>query len=256
MRILTAYATDAGNVKPVNQDALLIKSAAVDATETMLLCICDGMGGLSMGERASTHVICRFSEWYEKCLSEAMEAEDREEFIREQWVELLETANVKLAEFGAKQGINLGTTCTAMLIIGTTYYVIHVGDSRIYEITDKITQFTNDQTVLAREIAMGRVRPEDAESDARGSILLQCVGASQSIDPQFVTGEIKENAVYMLCSDGFRHKVSAEEFLKGFSPEEMTEERKMERQCNYFVELNKSREERDNITVLLAKIQG
>ena len=71
-----------------------------------------------------------------------------------------------------------------------------------------------------------------------------------------MTGEIKENAVYMLCSDGFRHKVSAEEFLKGFSPEEMTEERKMERQCNYFVELNKSREERDNITVLLAKIQG
>ncbi len=255
MSFLTTYATDAGNVKPVNQDALLIKTAVVDDVEVMLLCICDGMGGLSMGERASAHVIRRFSEWFNRCLPDVMATEDREGVISEQWVELLETANVRLAEFGKEQGINLGTTCTTMLIWGKEYYVIHVGDSRVYEITDKIEQLTSDQTVLAREIAMGRVRPEDAESDARGSVLLQCVGASQNIDPQFFKGKIRENAVYLLCSDGFRHKVTAEEFRKGFAPDEMTDERKMERQCNYFVELNKSREERDNITVLLAKIQ-
>lgn len=256
MSILTTYATDAGNVKPVNQDALLIKSATADEVEVMLLCICDGMGGLSMGERASAHVIRRFSEWFDVHLPEVITAEDKEDFIREQWVELLETANEKLAEFGKSQGINLGTTCTTMLILGKEYYVIHVGDSRIYQITNKIEQLTNDQTVLAREIAMGRVRPEDAESDARGSILLQCIGASPNIDPQFFKGELKDQAVYMLCSDGFRHKISAAEFLQGFAPEEMTDEHKMERQCNYFIELNKSREERDNITVLLAKIQG
>lgn len=256
MKILTAYATDAGNVKPVNQDALLIKTARAEGLDIMLLGICDGMGGLSMGERASAHVIYCFSEWFEAHLAEVIAEEARTDMIREQWVELLEHANQKLAEFGNAGGLNLGTTCTVMLVLGQTYYIIHVGDSRVYEITESIRRLTNDQTVLAREIAMGRVKEEETAEDARGSVLLQCIGASKNIDPQFLTGEVRENAVYMLCSDGFRHKVTEEEFRRGFAPEDMTDERKMERQCNYFIELNKSRSERDNITVLLAKLQG
>lgn len=256
MDTYTAYATDAGNVKPVNQDALLMKSACAGDMELLLLCICDGMGGLSMGERASAHVIYRFAEWFDRGLPQVLEAENRTEVLREQWVTLLETANTRLAEFGAAQGLHLGTTCTAMLMMGDSYYIIHVGDTRVYEITEELIQLTNDQTVLAKEIAMGRVKPEQAEEDARGSVLLQCVGASKNIDPQFLAGTVRKNAVYMLCSDGFRHKVTAQEFLQGFAPEEMTEQRKLERQCKYFVELNKSRNERDNITVLAAKIPG
>lgn len=255
MKILTAYCTDIGNTKQVNQDALLIKTGMMGKLDIMLLCVCDGMGGLSMGERASAHVIHRFSEWFDKKLPEILQEMQWTDAIREQWVELLETANVNLAEFGSRHGLSLGTTCTAMLMIGEDYYVIHIGDSRLYEITEEIKQITNDQTVLAREIAMGRVLPQNAAEDARGSVLLQCVGASKNIDPQFLQGRIQKNAVYMLCSDGFRHKVSDTEFLKGFSPKEMREERIMERQCGYFTELNKSREERDNITVVLAKIQ-
>lgn len=255
MNILTAYCTDIGNTKQINQDALLIKTGTVGKLEIMLLCVCDGMGGLSMGERASAHLIHRFSEWFDKCLPDILQKEQWTDDVREQWVELLEKANVKLAEFGVRHGVNLGTTCTAMMMIGKDYYVIHIGDSRIYEITEEIRQITNDQTVLAREVAMGRVLPQNAAEDARGSVLLQCVGASKNIDPQFLQGTIRKNAVYMLCSDGFRHKVREEEFLKGFSPKEMKDERVMERQCGYFTELNKSREERDNITVVLAKIQ-
>lgn len=256
MEIYTAYATDEGNVKPVNQDALLIKSAQAGDKKILLLGICDGMGGLSMGERASAHVIYRLAEWFEKGLPELLEVENQAETLREQWVELLETANVRLAEFGTARGIHLGTTCTAMLLIGDTYHIIHVGDSRVYEITEELRQLTSDQTVLAREIAMGRVKPELAEEDARGSVLLQCVGASKEIAPQFITGTVRENAVYMLCSDGFRHKISPRELLQGFAPEEMTEERKIERQCKYFVELNKARNERDNITVIAAKVSA
>lgn len=255
MRILTAYCTDVGTVKQVNQDALLIKTAVWNGMETALLCICDGMGGLSMGERASAHVIGRFSKWFEENLPELLKEEQWEEAIREQWVELLEEANQALAGFGACQKVNLGTTCTTMLILGETYYVIHIGDSRVYEITGGITQITSDQTVLAREIALGRVSPEDAGNDARGSVLLQCVGASKHIDPQFLKGTVLENAVYLLCSDGFRHKVTEEEFRKGFAPQELLNEKIMERQCRYFTELNKTRAERDNMTVVLAKIE-
>lgn len=255
MKILTAYCTDKGNIKSVNQDALLIKTAHAGELPVTMLGVCDGMGGLAMGERASAHLIHRFSEWFAWKLPQILEKERWTEDIREQWVQLIETANEKLASFGAGQGVSLGTTCTVFLMLGEIYYLIHVGDSRVYEITDEIRQITDDQTVLAREIAMGRVDPARAEEDARGSVLLQCVGASSQIDPQFLQGKIRENAVYLLCSDGFRHKISAEEMRQGFSPEAMTDEMVMERKCSYFTELIKDREERDNITVVLAKVQ-
>lgn len=255
MNILTSYCTDVGNIKQVNQDGLLIKTAVWKGMKVALLCICDGMGGLAMGERASTHVIKRFSQWFEEKLPELLEKEEWEDSIRVQWVEMLEEANQVLAKFGTEQKINLGTTCTALLILGESYYIIHIGDSRVYEITDEIAQLTSDQTVLAREIALGRVSAEQAEQDARGSVLLQCVGASKNIDPEFLIGEVQKNTVYMLCSDGFRHKVTEEEFQRGFAPEKMQNEKIMQQQCKYFTELNKSRAERDNITVILAKIE-
>ena len=48
MEILTAYCTDIGTVKKVNQDALLIKIAEYGELRIGLLCVCDGMGGLSI----------------------------------------------------------------------------------------------------------------------------------------------------------------------------------------------------------------
>lgn len=255
MRVMTAYCTDKGNVKPVNQDALLIKTATVGNCNVAFFCVCDGLGGLTMGERASAHVVKHFSQWFEHDMQTVVTCENRTEKLQEQWELLLENCNQKLGEFGQKNQINLGTTCTALFLCDGEYYITHVGDSRVYEILDQIHQLTGDQTVLAREIALGHIQSQDVENDARASVLLQCIGASKTIEPQFVSGKAREDAVYMLCSDGFRHKITEEEFLDGFHPRHMTDERIMEKQCEYFVELNKSRMERDNITVLLAKVQ-
>ena len=79
------------------------------------------------------------------------------------------------------------------------YYIIHVGDSRVYELTDKMEQLTQDQTLVAREIAAGRLTPEQAETDSRRSILLQCIGASPVVEPDFIRGYITQNASYLLC---------------------------------------------------------
>lgn len=254
MRLLTAYNTDIGITKQVNQDALLIKVATIGDKRVALFGICDGMGGLSMGEIASTHVINRFSKWFEDTFAKN-DSEPEWEEIRQQWGEIVADANRELAAYGVKNGTNLGTTCTMMLIYDETYYIVHIGDSRIYEILDQIHQLTEDQTVLAREIARGHVLPQDAAKDARGSVLLQCVGASNVIEPQYLTGTVHKDAVYMLCSDGFRHTISDEEFLEGFHPHHMTDERIMEQQCVYFTDLNKSRMERDNISVVLVKVE-
>ncbi len=255
MKILTAYCTDAGTVKKVNQDALLIKTAEYEGMEIAFMCVCDGMGGLSMGEYASRQLIYKFANWFDEQFESILEGEDWQHDIMNQWVDLLENVNIELQKYGDEKGIKLGTTCTAMLIIDRKYYIIHIGDSRVYEIKNDIIQITQDHTLVAREVAMGRLTEEEARTDSRRSVLLQCIGATKDITPHFLTGEAGSPATYILCSDGFRHTISSQEIYEGFSPDKMRTEEAMEKVCKEFVELNKLRHERDNITVIVAHLE-
>lgn len=54
-----------------------------------------------------------------------------------------------------------------------------------YELQMQVTQITRDQSVVAREIEMGLLAPEQAETDPRRSVLLQCIGASETVYPDF-----------------------------------------------------------------------
>lgn len=51
-------------------------------------------------------------------------------------------------------------------------------------------------------------------------MLLQCIGASKTVEPQIICGEVKQG-VYMLCSDGFRHKVTEEELIDLLAPKRL-----------------------------------
>ena len=147
----------------------------------------------------------------------------------------------------------MGTTVTAILLTEKRYYILNIGDSRIYEICEDVKQLTKDQTVVAREVALGNMTEEEARYDTRRNVLLQCVGASENVYPEFVFGETKKNAVYMLCSDGFRHEVSKEEFFQEFCPENMTNKTVMFQKITELIERNKQRGESDNITAALIR---
>jgi serine/threonine protein phosphatase PrpC len=171
--------------------------------------------------------------------------------LKEQWTDIAVRKNEQLKAYGEERGIMIGTTLSAMLMYEDKYYIIHVGDSRVYELTSELNQLTQDQTFVAREIAAGRMTPEQAETDSRRSILLQCIGASPVVEPDFIRGYIEETATYLLCSDGFRHKITPEEMLEKLGPAAAVDEATMKQGCEYLTELVKYRKETDNITVLL-----
>lgn len=147
----------------------------------------------------------------------------------------------------------MGTTVVAMLLTQDRYYILNVGDSRAYEITDGLRQITSDQTFVAREIAMGRMTAQEAEQDNRRNVLLQCVGASEEVYPDMFFGDVQPNAVYMLCSDGFRHEITPEEIYTKLQPGILFDEYTMQRNSIDLIELNKQRQERDNISVSLVR---
>ena len=88
--------------------------------------------------------------------------------------------------------------------------------------------------------------PEEAKSYPSRNVLLYAVGASETLKPDMFYGETKKDAVYMLCSDGFRHEITKEEIHDYLNPNVMCEASQMDT----LIELNKLRQESDNITVV------
>jgi serine/threonine protein phosphatase PrpC len=254
MQVLTAYHTDIGIEKKTNQDSLCIQVAESPLGKIVMAVVCDGMGGLSKGELASASVIRAFKKWFDTELARQF-TENAEEDIRHRWDRIIREQNQRIGAYGKSKRINLGTTLTALLIVENKFYLIgHIGDTRAYCITNRLEQLTKDHTVIQNEISKGRLTVEEAETDSRKNVLLQCIGESKTVDPDYINGKPEIGDVYMICTDGFRHLISPEEIYTAFKPSVINSESDMEQKAKELVELNKQRGEKDNITVVLIKI--
>lgn len=256
MHFIATADTDIGISKNKNQDSLLIKHASYDNGEVLLAAICDGMGGLANGELASATVVRFFSKWFDEELPFELENIDLK-VIGGKWAFILKDLNIHILESSkkyCKKGEAMGTTFTGILFINEEYAIAHVGDTRVYRIASKIEQLTTDQTFVAREVSRGTMTLEEARHDKRRNMLLQCVGASNVVEPQIITGKVGQ-CVYMICSDGFRHEISEREMYESLNPIKLMNKDAMHSNAKYLIEQAKSRHEKDNISVILIKAQ-
>ena len=215
--------------------------------------ICDGMGGLSKGELASATVIRAFSKWFDESLPYELNDVNMD-VIGGKWSLILKDLNVKIAEYGKSIDESLGTTFSGILFAGGQYVIVHVGDSRVYRIGSSMRQLTTDQTFVAREISRGTLTLEQAKTDKRRNLLLQCVGASEIVEPQVLYGKTEKGA-YMLCSDGFRHEITEKEMYELLNPINLMNKQAMHNNTKYLIEQVKARKEKDNISAILIKAE-
>ncbi len=235
MSYIAALETDIGREKKRNQDGLSLKIAYSRWGMVCMAVICDGVGGLSQGEVASGNVIRAFDEWFKNDFLKA-DQEWTENKIKSAWESIIFTMNAKIKDYGCRKRIELGTTLTVVLFIRNRYYVAHVGDCRLYELVQQCRQLTHDQTLVANE-----------------NVLLQCIGITNDLRPDFICGSITANASYLLCSDGFRHVVTEREIYLYCNPEENMTQYVMQQNLRSLIELNKQRGERDNISAILIR---
>lgn len=254
MDFLVSASTDAGLVKENNQDSLMVKILSIDGQDAALAVLCDGVGGLSKGELASATVIKAFDRWFVERFPQIVYADDLHAALVSDWNKLLYIYNQKIRDYGQAQHLTLGTTVTALLLWNNRYYAINVGDSRSYEIKDELRQITRDQTIVNYELENGMITKEQAETDSRKNILLQCVGASETLLPDHFVGEVTTGTAFLLCSDGFRHVITNDEILERFHPSVIDSVETMKRGELELIELNKARMEKDNISVITIKV--
>lgn len=253
MKFITANHTDIGIRKKTNQDSMLILQASTDYGTVLLASVCDGMGGLAKGEIASSELVNRLSDWFYEELPQLLYDGLQPDALRNSWESLVKETNRKIAAYGEKCGISLGTTCCTLLAVDQVYYIMNIGDSRAYLLTDQLYQLTKDQTYCQREIDLGRMTPEQAAVDPQRSVLLQCVGASDVVEPDFFAGKLEPGQCFLMCSDGFAHLVSGKEIYDALGPGASVSSEVMKQNLYRLIELVKARRERDNISALLFK---
>lgn len=247
MHFTAAAATRKGKNKETNQDSLLVKHILFAGKEVLMAVVCDGVGGLCHGELASGTVIKRFSKWFDEELIFELETPDFD-LLADEWRLLIRQLNSEMISYSEKTGEKMGTTFSGLLIINDRYLLLHVGDTRIYHFDLNICQLTTDQTFIEREIELGRMSQEDALEDKRKNALLQCVGASAILKPQIQKGPVTKG-IYLICSDGFRHKLDPDEIhreLKSTKKEKEDMQSALESMIDKCVE----RKESDDISVI------
>lgn len=251
-KINTFCYSDKGNYKSVNQDSLGYRIASVGKKNVAIFVLCDGLGGLDYGEVASGTVVTHVLNQFKNLLDGKHPAICRVNYM-EVYSKLLCNMNELIRAFGQKNHVQMGTTASILILFDHQYYIIHIGDTRIYCYDGMLRQLTEDHSVVAMEMRKGMLSKEQALADPRRNVLTQCIGVNEKIEPYEEKGTYRDGDCFLLCSDGFRHVLEEREIESAIRECQDKTEGDIQMLLESMVKTNMDRGEKDNISVMLVR---
>jgi protein phosphatase len=146
----------------------------------------------------------------------------------------------------------MGTTTTAVGVLGDHLFLAQVGDSRAYLVRQgKAHQLTKDQSLMQRLVEAGEITEEEAAHSESRNIILQALGPDPKVKVDLTYQELRKDDRLVLCSDGLSGQVSKEEIAEivGGTTD-------LRAACDRLVALANERGGPDNITVVVARFDG
>lgn len=198
--------SDVGAVRQNNQDFCLSGEFPDGVTWAL---VCDGMGGANGGNIASESAARTISEKINSGYHQAMNDNSMKHLI----VSAIEAANATVFSHSRNDTTlkGMGTTVVLAIIKNDTLYIAHVGDSRIYIVTDEsITQLTNDHSVVQLMIEKGEISREEAKEHPQKNVITRALGVDDSIRIDYSQEVYNPGDIVLLCSDGLTNYVEDE----------------------------------------------
>jgi len=211
--------TDVGCQRENNEDSFRYWEPENDAAFAhlgRLAVIADGMGGTEGGQFASQIAVESVQELYS-----SPDEDDQQQRL----VNGLHLANSRVLERARQEPAlhGMGTTLTAVAIVGNNLYFAHIGDSRLYLIRKgSIRALTRDHSLVARLVESGVIRPEEADTHPQRHVLTAAVGVTDAIEPDVPSEplQLEKNDVLLLCTDGLWGQMSESEIAQIISSQE------------------------------------
>ena len=203
MKLEITAASNVGCLRRQNEDMILVGShimrddeysTQVDLEEVdrYLVAVADGMGGHSRGDVASSDVLHNLQFFYHDIPVGLSAGEFNETMVG--WLDFI---NNFVASKGRadEQFKGMGTTLVGLAYYGSDFFTLNCGDSRLYRFRQGVlTQLTIDHSLSNM---MG--------TEKHSSVITNCIGGgcnSSYIDIMQITDDLKDQDVYLICSDG------------------------------------------------------
>ncbi|MGH2470664.1 MAG: PP2C family protein-serine/threonine phosphatase, partial [Chloroflexota bacterium] len=195
--------SDRGTRRENNEDAVgavLPTEASVRDRKGCLCAIADGLGGHAAGHVASaTALQTLFDEYFAPTTSSRVE---------QALGHAMQTANLRVHDLSQQcaEYRSMATTLTAIALVGSTAYLAHVGDSRVYHLRGghggAFAQLTQDHSEVAQLVRMRLVKPEMARQHPGRNVLTRVLGHQLMLRPDFSRLPIGVGDAFVLCTDG------------------------------------------------------
>ena len=144
----------------------------------------------------------------------------------------------------------MGSTIIACYFGDETVHVVHLGDSRLYQLRDGIlTQLTVDHTFAQRSYELGEIKESEISTYPGGNFLLKSLGTDLAIEPDVLEIEPQQGDLYLLCSDGLSDMVAPDEITTTLTEHSAN----LEIALQALIDLANANGGRDNIAVALAR---
>lgn len=253
--LTTLVRTATGNRK-YQQDAAFISPSKILAsnkkTRVMAL-VCDGMGGMADGGKASQTAIQMMVQGFDKI--EKVPEVNIPEFFRGGILAIDRTIH----NFPTENGKGSGTTMVACIAEDNHLYWASVGDSRIYYIRgNQMQQITRDHNYwlkLMEMVSAGQLTMEEARAKKQKEALISFLGIGniRLMDFNVTPIEMEYGDVVMLCSDGITKTLPDDQIKMIITADAVKPEQKAEALVEAATHANPYSQ--DNTTVALLHYQ-
>ena len=165
--------TDRGKVRELNEDTF--------GYHDNLFVVADGMGGHQAGEVASAIAV------------ETVLKADLSGALKTALQKPLTEANRAILEqAGRDKELNGMGTTVAVLYLGTERaYVTHIGDSRVYYLSDNnLKQLTHDHSLVNELVKSGEITGEEAKTHPKRNLLTRALGSNETLETEIIEVEV------------------------------------------------------------------
>jgi protein phosphatase len=197
----SASATATGNVRKLNEDALL------ERPDAGLWAVADGMGGHNAGDVASNAIVAALSDMPRHARPSQLldEVEDRLHAVNQQ----LYTASMR-----SGNGTS-GSTVAVLVALERHVLSIWAGDSRIYRRRgDQLAQITRDHSEVQEMLDEGVITSVTAARNDVSNVITRAVGGTDELLLDMEVTELRDGDCYLVCSDGLYRELSDKAMLQ------------------------------------------
>ena len=231
----TGALTDTGRVRDHNEDSYFTRP------ESGVWVVADGMGGHDAGDFASQTITGEM-----ETVGFSISAGD----LQARFMERLSRAHQKIGEHAASLGGGtVGATLVALLVYDDSFACIWSGDSRIYRMRGgALEQMTKDHTEVRELLEAGMISAEEAENWPRKNVITRAIGVSDAPNCDIVSGELRADDLFLLCSDGLTEHNDDDDLHAILSRAQSAQDA-----CDALIRQTLDRGAKDNVTAIVVR---